>query len=90
MTTGIEVKIVGMVLKTLFLPLIVLYFSPIYDWATLQIVTDYSLLSPLQKALLNDAKLIGAVLLVVLTVIKLVMGSYKIKKEIENLEEKKP
>jgi len=86
MTTGIEVKIVGLVIKTLPIPAIALYFAPIYDWVMLQVVTDYSLLTDFQKALINDAKLIGGVLIVAFALLKLILGSYKIKKEIEVLK----
>lgn len=86
MTTGIEFKIGGMALKTLSLPAVALFFAPIYDWMLLQVVTDYSLLTEFQKALINDAKLIGGVLLVAFALLKVMMGSYKIKKEIEALK----
>lgn len=90
MTTGIEFKIVGMIAKTLFLPAIVYFFAPIYDWITLQVITDYSLLSPFEKALLNDFKLILGVFVTVFALIRLAMGSYKLKKEIEILKKQQP
>lgn len=88
MTTGIEIKIIGMILKTLSLPAVALFFTPIYDWVVLQVVADYSLLTQFQQALLNDAKTIGGALIVAFALLKLIMGSYKIKKEIEVLKTK--
>ncbi len=84
MTTGAEVKFLWFSAKTLFWPMIALYFSPIYDWIILQqMVTDYSLLTNIEKAVLNDAKLIGGVLLCFFALTKLAFGTYKIRKEIK-------
>lgn len=82
-------KIIGMVGKTLFLPLVAWFFVPIYDWVILQIITDYSSLSVGTKAFLNDTKLILGLMIMIFTIIRLIMGSYKIKKEIEALKNKK-
>lgn len=82
MVTGITLKAAGMVIKTLSLPLVALFFMPIYDWTLLQVVDDYSLLTPLEKAFFNDLKVILGPLVLVLTVIKLILGSIKIKKDI--------
>ena len=89
MTTGIEWKVTGMIGKTLFLPLVAWFFVPMYDAIILLVVTDYSSLSPVVKSFLNDSKLVLGLLVMIFTLVRLIMGSYKIKKEIEALKEKK-
>lgn len=87
---SIAYKAIGMVLKTLFLPVIAFVFAPLYDLMILLAVEDYSVLSPLVKAILNDAKLILGVLVIAFTLVKLVVGSFKIKQEIEAIKNSPP
>lgn len=89
MNTGIEFKIVGMIGKTLFMPMVAWLYFPVYDWIILQIVNDYSALSVGTKAFLNDAKLWLGLIIMIFTILRLIMGSYKIKKEIESLKKNK-
>lgn len=86
MTAGIDLKIYGTLIKPLFLPVIAYFFAPIYDWIILQVVQDYSSLSPVAKAFLNDSKQILGLVVIIFTLIRLGMGSYKLKKEIEALK----
>lgn len=87
MTT--EIKFIGFSIKTLFWPLIALYFYPIYDWIMLNIVVkDYSLLTPTEQAGINDFKQIGSAILILFAGIKLMYGTYKIRKEIAILKKK--
>lgn len=88
MTTAIGIKIGAMLLKTLPIPTLALFFRPIYDFVVLQVVPDPSLLTQFQQALLNDVKTIGGALIVAFALLKLMMGTYKIKKEIEVLKTK--
>lgn len=89
MTAGAEIKFIGLSIKTLFWPLIALYFYPIYDWIMLtMVVKDYSLLTPNEQAAINDFKLIGSAILILFAAIKLIYGTYKIRQEIAVLKKK--
>lgn len=84
-----EIKFISLIIKTSIFPLIAWFFTPIYDFIVLLVVQDYSALTPNMQALLNDSKLIMGVLVIFLALIKVVLGSIKMKKELDILNKNK-
>lgn len=78
----IGIKIVGMAGKVLIYPLLVWMFFPLYDFILPIIISDYALLGPYARAVLEDIKIILGVLIAFSVLIKLIYGVIKIKKEV--------
>lgn len=89
MENNMEIKFISLIIKTSIFPLIAWFFTPIYDFIVLLVVQDYSALTPNMQALLNDSKLIMGVLVIFLALIKVVLGSIKMKKELDILNKNK-
>lgn len=88
MTTGIEVKIIAMAGKLLILPLVVWFFYPLYDVIVLFLISDYALLSPFAKNLIEDLKIILGAVVALFVAIKLILGIIKTRKEIKEINKK--
>lgn len=86
--TGIEFKIATMIGKVLLLPMLVWFFYPIYDIVVLYLISDYALLSPFAKNLIEDFKLILGAIVALLVTIKLIFGIIKTRREIKEINEK--
>lgn len=87
--TGIEFKIATMIGKVLLLPMLVWFFYPIYDIVVLYLISDYALLSPFAKNLIEDFKLILGAIVALLVTIKLIFGIIKTRREIKEINEKR-
>lgn len=79
---SITLKIIGTTFKMLLYPAVVWLFYPLYDLVVPIVVSDYALLSPYTKLVLDDVKIILGTLIAIFALVKLIYGVIKIKKEV--------